>query len=102
MNTVDEAWRRLREIVDPELGCNIVDLGLIRSMTLTGTNVRVEMTLTSPGCPLGSVLAAAAENALLTVPGIESATVQIVTAPPWTIADMSAAARAQLGVAAKA
>jgi metal-sulfur cluster biosynthetic enzyme len=98
MNTFESIWRRLREIVDPELGCNVVDLGLIRSVTLSGANLRVEMTLTSQGCPLGDVLAAAAESALLAVPGIETAEVRLVFEPPWSIAEMSPTARAQFGI----
>lgn len=102
MNAVEDVWRRLREIVDPELGCNIVDLGLVRSMTLAGSGVRIEMTLTSPSCPLGGILVAAVESVLLEVPGIEKVKVNLVFTPPWSLDEMSDAARAQLGVPAGA
>ena len=95
-------WQTLRQIIDPELGCNIVDLGLIYEVVLEGAHVRVAMTLTSPGCPMGGILIAAAESALREMPGIADAEVRLVWEPPWSVARMSPAAREQLGVPADA
>lgn len=90
-------WAALREVIDPEIGCNIVDLGLIYSVEVENRTVRATMTLTTPGCPMHVSLAHGAEAALHGVPGVEAARVQIVWDPPWKPSMMSDAARRQLG-----
>jgi metal-sulfur cluster biosynthetic enzyme len=88
----------LRQVVDPEVDCNIVDLGLIYGVTIEGGRVTVQMTLTTPGCPMHESIAWGVKNALLNLDGVEDAEVQIVWDPPWQPAMMSDEARAQLGV----
>lgn len=73
----------LRQVIDPEIGCNIVDLGLIYGIAIADTKVSVQMTLTTPGCPMGESIAEGARWALLGMEGVTDATVQIVWEPPW-------------------
>jgi metal-sulfur cluster biosynthetic enzyme len=73
MTTITEAavLETLRQIIDPELGCNIVDLGLIYSVTITDAKVTVVMTLTTPGCPMHESIRWGAQNALLNLAGVQ-------------------------------
>lgn len=88
----------LREVVDPELGVNIVDLGLVYGVEVAGDEVTVRMTVTSPACPLGELLARQAEAAIRRRwPGARRVRIELVWEPPWDPAMMSAAARKQLG-----
>jgi metal-sulfur cluster biosynthetic enzyme len=73
----------LRAVIDPELGINLVDLGLIYDVAIAGGDVRVKMTLTTPGCPMHDSLVQGAERALRRIPGIASAGVELVWDPPW-------------------
>jgi metal-sulfur cluster biosynthetic enzyme len=73
----------LRQVIDPELGCNIVDLGLIYSVNIVGCKVTVTMTLTTPGCPMGESISQGAQVALLGLEGVADVEVDIVWDPPW-------------------
>ena len=73
----------LRQVIDPELGCNIVDLGLIYSVSINGSNVVVTMTLTTPGCPMHESISQGARAALLSLAGVTDAEVEVVWDPPW-------------------
>ena len=73
----------LRQELDPEIGLNIVDLGLIYDVAVTGSSVRVAMTLTSAGCPMGESIRGGAEVALLNLAGATDAQVELVFDPPW-------------------
>lgn len=88
----------LRQVIDPEIGCNIVDLGLIYGVTLSAGKVLVEMTLTTPGCPMHESLRWGVQNALLNLEEVTDAEVVIVWDPPWHPAMMSEAGRAATGV----
>ncbi|WP_411034941.1 metal-sulfur cluster assembly factor [Shinella sp. BYT-45] len=75
----------LRMIIDPEIGRNIVDLGLIYDIAVEdGGIARVTMTTTTRGCPAGDYLKEAARNCLRGVPGVEHAEVHLTYEPPWT------------------
>ncbi len=88
----------LKEVLDPELGENVVDLGLIYGVDVHDSRVDVTMTLTTAGCPLHASMAAAVERAIrLMVPGVEDVCVELVFDPPWTPARLSPAARRNLG-----
>ncbi len=100
--TLADVCETLREIVDPELGCNIVDLGLVYDVVLHENRVWLGMTLTSPGCPMGNILVAAAKSMLCEMPGIEHADVHLVWDPPWSASRMSPEARKQVGIPAEA
>lgn len=99
-----QLWAQLRDCYDPEIPVNIVDLGLIYSLELSdaqeggGKNVRVQMTLTAPGCGMGPSLAADAQSRLLTVPGVADAAVELVWDPPWSPERISPAGREKLGM----
>ena len=88
----------LRLVIDPEIGCNIVDLGLIYSVAVVGGNVRVTMTLTTPGCPMHESIAVGVQQALLTLAGVTDAEVEVVWNPPWHPSMMTAMGRAATGV----
>ena len=80
-NTIREA---LRQVVDPELDCNIVDLGLVYDIAIDGAKVTVTMTLTTPGCPMHESIAWGVQSALLNLEGVAEVEVQLVWDPPWT------------------
>jgi metal-sulfur cluster biosynthetic enzyme len=88
----------LRTVKDPELNVNVVDLGLVYSIQARDDQVDVEMTLTSPACPVGPEILRNAVTALEKVEGISKANVKLVMSPPWTPEKMSDAARDELGV----
>jgi metal-sulfur cluster biosynthetic enzyme len=73
----------LRQVHDPELDCNIVDLGLVYDIAITGATVHVTMTLTTPGCPMHESISWGVKNALMNLEGVESAEVSVVWDPPW-------------------
>lgn len=88
----------LRNVLDPELGVNVLDLGLVYDVTLAGEEVRIDLTMTSPACPLGDVLIADTERTVRRlVPAAGRVEVRLVWQPPWTPERMSEAARRQLG-----
>jgi metal-sulfur cluster biosynthetic enzyme len=87
----------LRTVKDPELNVNVVDLGLIYSIQTRDSEVDVEMTLTSPACPVGPEMLRNAATALEKVEGISKANVKLVMSPPWSPDKMTDAARDQLG-----
>ena len=95
--TQDVVLDALREVNDPEIGINLVDLGLIYGVEIEEGNVQVDMTLTTPGCPMHSYIARQAWNAVNNLPGVTEAQVRIVWEPRWTPDRLSPAARAQLG-----
>jgi len=88
----------LRQVIDPEIGCNLVDLGLIYDVAITGAKVKVTMTLTTPGCPMHESLCTGVQVALLNLDGVEDAEVELVWDPPWHPAMMTEIGRAQSGV----
>ena len=88
----------LRQVVDPEIDCNIVDLGLIYGTTIDNGKVRVQMTLTTPGCPMHESIAAGVKNALLNLEGVDDAEVEVVWDPPWNPSMMSDHGRARVGI----
>jgi len=99
----EQIWETLRSCYDPEIPVNIVDLGLVYDMQLGRlpngrSNVSVKMTLTAPGCGMGSVIAGDAQQKLLSLPGVEEAAVEIVWDPPWHHSMISEQGRKILGL----
>jgi metal-sulfur cluster biosynthetic enzyme len=88
----------LRQVVDPEIDCNIVDLGLIYGVTIDGAKVAIQMTLTTQGCPMHESIAWGVKTALLNLQGVEDAEVDIVWDPPWDPSMMSQYGRARVGL----
>lgn len=95
--TIETVREFLKEVYDPELGINIVDLGLIYQIDLNEGNVKIRMTLTTPGCPLHDTIVGGVKRMLTGQEGIHSVEVEVVWTPPWTPAHMSQAAKDQLG-----
>jgi metal-sulfur cluster biosynthetic enzyme len=88
----------LRQVVDPEIDCNIVDLGLIYGTRIDDRRVTVKMTLTTPGCPMHESIAWGVKNALLNLEAVEEAEVEIVWDPPWNPSMMTDYGRARVGL----
>ena len=88
----------LAQVRDPEIGVNVVDLGLVYAVRTRGDEVDVEMTLTSPSCPAGPQILRDAVNAIERLEGVRKAHVKLVLDPPWTPDRMSEAARDELGI----
>jgi probable FeS assembly SUF system protein SufT len=96
-------WESLKTCFDPEIPVNIVDLGLVYDLhvapaTSVGFKVGVRMTLTAPGCGMGTVIAGDAQQKLLYLPGVEAADVEIVWDPPWHQSMITAEGRRVLGL----
>jgi probable FeS assembly SUF system protein SufT len=99
----EEVWTVLKTCYDPEIPVNIVDLGLVYDLQIEPlpsgrSRIGVKMTLTAPGCGMGSVIAADAQQKLLELPEVEEANVEIVWDPPWHHSMISPAGRAKLGL----
>lgn len=88
----------LRQVIDPEIGCNIVDLGLVYRYAFAAGKVSVTMTLTTPGCPMHESISWGVKNALMNLEGIDDVDVAIVWEPPWHPSMMTEAGRAATGV----
>jgi metal-sulfur cluster biosynthetic enzyme len=88
----------LRQVIDPEIGCNIVDLGLVYSYGYADGKAHVKMTLTTPGCPMQESISWGVKNALMNIEGINDVEVEIVWDPRWNPAMMTEAGRAMTGV----
>ncbi len=95
----DDIREALRQVIDPELGCNIVDLGLVYEVTVAdGGAATVTMTTTTPGCPATTYLKSGAAEAASAVEGVEFVEVRLTHEPRWTPEMMTPEARAQLGI----
>lgn len=87
----------LKHVLDPEIGVNIVDLGLVYEVKVENSSVYIRMTMTTPGCPLHESISKGAEEAVRQLPGVEKVQVDLVWEPAWTPERMSDWARKQLG-----
>ena len=101
--TEQQVLAKLKECYDPELPCNVVDLGLVYEVKLTpvaGGNTRVDvtMTLTTQGCPMASRIAAQAQRKLLELAGVGEANVRLVFDPPWDSSRITLEGRKALGM----
>lgn len=89
----------LKDIYDPEIPVNIYDLGLIYSLKVTAPGeVRIEMTLTSPACPVAETFPQTVQDRVLTIPNVSLVAVELVWDPPWTKDRMSEVAKLQLNM----
>lgn len=82
--TEEQVREALSTVNDPELGFNIVDLGLVYDIQIDGPVVHVDMTLTSMGCPVGPQMIQMAREAVQALDGVEEANVNLVFSPPWS------------------
>ena len=94
--TKEEIIKKLKTVIDPELGVNIVELGLIYKIIINGENVKIKMTLTSMGCPMSSYFVENVKNAVKKVKGIKKADIELTFDPPWTPKRLSKEAKAKL------
>jgi metal-sulfur cluster biosynthetic enzyme len=97
MPTVDEVEEALTNVIDPELGLDFVELGLIYEIDVDGSSVHVTFTLTSPGCPIGPQVSEQIEEFVSELEGVESVDSAMVFTPPWTPELMSEDAKFALG-----
>ncbi|PHQ27296.1 (Fe-S)-binding protein [Marinobacter guineae] len=95
-----QCWDAMRLVYDPEIPVNVVSLGLIYELHIDQEShcVRVEMTLTSPGCGMGDIIAGDVRDKLLQVPYVEASKVDIVFDPPWSYDSLDEEARLELGL----
>jgi metal-sulfur cluster biosynthetic enzyme len=97
MITKKKIIEALKEVVDPELGINVIDLGLIYDIKIEDENVFIKMTLTSPFCPMSQFLASEVENKIKEL-GAKNVKVQLVFEPPWSPERMSKKAKKLLAI----
>ena len=98
----DQVWHQLKQVFDPEIPVDIVNLGLVYDCSIEETDgknaANIKMTLTAPGCGMGPVIAADAQARVMTVKGVDEANVDLVWDPPWNQDMISEEGRMQLGM----
>ena len=97
-----KVWEKLKEVFDPEIPVNVVDLGLVYSVELKplaagGSRAEVKMTLTAPGCGMGPTIQADARSKVLSVAGVKEAEVELVWEPAWTQSMISEVGKMKMG-----
>jgi len=95
--TADGVRSALRFVYDPELGMNIVELGLVRDISVQDGHVIVQMTLSTPACPLGGTIVQGVERAVRAIESVTTVDVQMVWDPPWSPEQITPEGRRQLG-----
>ncbi len=97
MPTKDDVVEALRQVEDPELGMDIVELGLFYDAEIDGGKVHVKHTLTSIGCPVGPMIQEDIHRVVAELPGVEDVEVELTWDPPWSPERMSEDAKFILG-----
>ena len=97
MATREEVLEMLRQVEDPELGMDIVDLGLLYDVDVAGSHVKVTHSLTSMGCPAGPMIQEDIYRVASELPGVEDVEIELTWDPPWTPDKMSDDAKFILG-----
>ena len=97
MANQEDITNALRTVIDPEIGLNIVDLGLIYEIQINEGKANVKMTLTTPGCPMHATIYQEVKEKVESLNAINDAIVQIVWDPPWTMDRMSDEAKKEMG-----
>ena len=98
MVTKEQVYEALQDCYDPEIPVNIVDLGLVYDVEVEDDAVAVKMTLTTPGCGMGGMIASNAQSLIMEIPGVKDANVDLVWDPPWDPSRISEEARQKLGI----
>jgi metal-sulfur cluster biosynthetic enzyme len=98
MVTKEQVYEALQDCYDPEIPVNIVDLGLVYDVEINGETVAVKMTLTAPGCGMGTMIASDARQRILALDDVVDATVDLVWDPPWNPSMISEEAKQKLGI----
>ena len=94
----EDIFEALRDVFDPEIPINVVDLGLIYECKVDGSDVDIKMTLTFPGCGMGPHIAQQAESRVLEIDEVDNVNVEMVFDPPWNPEMISEDGKAQLGM----
>lgn len=97
MATVEEVEQALTNVIDPELGLDFVELGLVYDIQVDNGDVEVTFTLTSPGCPIGPQVTEQIQEFVSELDGVESVNPRMVFSPPWSPEMMSEEAKFALG-----
>ena len=97
MPSVDDVEEALTNVIDPELGLDFVELGLVYGIEVDGNRVDIEFTLTSPGCPIGPQVSDQMKEFVGELDGVEEVVPTMVFTPPWTPEKMSEDAKFALG-----
>jgi len=97
MITEEQAREALKQVEDPEIGLNIIDLGLVYDVEVDGSTVNVKMTLTSPSCPVGPQMLNSSKMVLQDLEDVEEANVELVWEPFWSPDRINPEYRAILG-----
>lgn len=97
MVTEEQVWSALKEVYDPEIPVNIVDLGLVYGVQVEADKVHVQMTMTARGCPMHSYMTREAAQKIEKLAGAGTADVKLVWDPPWTPERLTEAGRKVLG-----
>ena len=98
MPTREDVIEALHEVEDPELGMDIVDLGLVYDVEVAGPKAKVTYSLTSMGCPAGPLIAQDIERVVQDLPDVEAVDTELTFDPPWTPEKMSDDAKFILGI----
>ena len=98
MVTKEQVLDMLKTVVDPEIGINIVDLGLIYKIDIQGDIVNIDMTLTIPGCPLANMITQVAKQRVEMLDEVKQANVNLVWDPPWNPSMASEEVRKRFGI----
>lgn len=96
--TEKDVTKALKTVKDPELGLDLVVLGLVYDVEVEGADVKATISLTSPMCPVAGEIVENAKNAILAVDGVEEAEVELTFDPPWTPERISPLIRSSLGL----
>ncbi len=95
----DVIMEALKGVIDPEIGLDVVSLGLVYDVDVPENGeIKIKMTMTTPGCPLAMMITTDAKNILETIDGVKSADVELVWDPPWSPDMMDPEVRARLGI----
>jgi metal-sulfur cluster biosynthetic enzyme len=92
-----EVIKKLKQCLDPELGINIVDLGLIYNVSIEGSRIDIMMILTTPNCPLDSYLVKDVTSKLKAIKGVLDVSIEFTFEPPWNLSRISEESRKSLG-----
>jgi metal-sulfur cluster biosynthetic enzyme len=96
--TADQVKLALRKVKDPELNLNIIDLGLVYEIGVDGSDVDIDMTLTSPGCPAGPQIMGDVERVVKAMPGVAAVNINLVWQPFWSPEKIEPRVRAYMGL----
>jgi len=96
--TKEQVYQILRNVLDPEIGFNIVDLGLIYDVEINEGDIKIKMTLSSPSCPLSGTILNWVESAVKNLEGVKNVDIELVWDPPWSIEMASDEVKKALGM----